>query len=51
LADASEAPRIAFAPSRDLFFVPSSEISASSRAVWSALSSPISAWAISVRTF
>jgi hypothetical protein len=34
-----------------LFFVPSSEIKASSTADWSALSSPASASAISVRTF
>ena len=49
-ADASETPRIAFAPSRPLFGVPSSAISASSRARWSSASMPTTAAAISPST-
>ncbi len=50
-ATASETPRIALAPSLDLFGVPSSAISAASIAGWSSTSMPARAFAISVRTF
>src|SRR3954454_9762036 len=51
LAVASETPRIAFAPSRALFGVPSSSINLWSSACWSAASSPCTASAISPLTF
>ena len=50
-AVASEQPRIAFAPRRDLFLVPSSSISAPSTERWSSASTPASAAAISPSTF
>ena len=49
-AVASETPRIALAPRRDLFFVPSSSISVRSSVRWSSASSPATAPAISVST-
>ena len=51
LAAASETPRIALAPSRPLFGVPSSSIIVSSRAPCSAARAPVSAAAISPLTF
>ena len=48
---ASETPRIAFAPRRPLFGVPSSSISRRSSASWSVASSPATAAAISPLTF
>src|SRR6266545_497836 len=50
-AVASETPRIALAPRRDLFFVPSSSINVRSSVRWSSASSPATAPAISVSTF
>src|SRR6266852_2919717 len=49
-AAASETPRMAFAPKRDLFAVPSSAMSRWSRARWSVGSWPLTAWAISPLT-
>src|SRR3954463_9467536 len=50
-AAASETPRIALAPRRDLFGVPSSSIRALSRPAWSSASRPAIASAISPLTF
>src|SRR5215208_1067500 len=50
LAAASDTPRIALAPSRDLFGVPSSSTSARSRPAWSSASRPPIASAISPLT-
>src|ERR671915_2151841 len=50
-AAASETPRIAFAPRRDLSGVPSSSISARSSPAWSSTSAPCTASAISPLTF
>jgi hypothetical protein len=49
-AAASDAPRIAFAPIRPLFGVPSSASSVASNARWSSASRPTTAGAISVLT-
>src|SRR4051812_14577831 len=49
-AAASETPRIAFAPSRPLFSVPSSSSRRASTAFWSSASTPCSACAISPST-
>src|SRR4051812_4545724 len=49
-AAASETPRIAFAPSRPLFSVPSSSSRRASTAFWSSASTPFSACAISPST-
>src|SRR6266851_3604321 len=45
-ATASETPRIAFAPNRDLSTVPSSPIRTASKAAWSAMSIPLTWTAI-----
>src|SRR3954451_23272957 len=50
-AAASETPRIAFAPRRDLFGVPSRSMSARSRPSWSVASRPATVSAISPLTF
>src|SRR5215211_2513794 len=50
-AAASDTPRIAFAPRRALFGVPSSSSIARSRPCWSSASSPVTAAAISPFTF
>ncbi len=50
-AAASETPRMALAPSRDLLGVPSSSMRARSSPSWSVASRPATAWAISPLTF